>query len=227
MKQILNSCTALKNLLQQDALDWPMVKVVMSRIEEDDQVKEYQGAVLKDLTEDTLEVCTSQAMADVKVIEEKIQERLEWSDLTLLRSLLVFADTQNWVCVNETSSQRDASEVGDFSKISEALEYIVSVFKLPLEAKGADLSSLQDETEEIVIYARKHLSIGTEDYRSVWYKLHTCPDHRNWPNILLVCQLVFSLPFSNGRVEQIFSSLKVIKTDRRNNLNTSMLSDLL
>ena len=103
----------------------------------------------------------------------------------------------------------------------------MSVFKLPLEAKGADLSSLQDETEEIVIYARKHLSIGTEDYRSVWYKLHTCPDHRNWPNILLVCQLVFSLPFSNGRVEQIFSSLKVIKTDRRNNLNTSMLSDLL
>lgn len=45
--------------------------------------------------------------------------------------------------------------------------------------------------------------------------------------MLLLSELVFSLPFSNGRVEQIFSSLKVLKTDRRNKLHASTLSDLL
>ena len=39
--------------------------------------------------------------------------------------------------------------------------------------------------------------------------------------------LVFSLPFSNGRVEQIFSSLKVVKTSRRTNLENDTLNDLL
>jgi hypothetical protein len=90
-----------------------------------------------------------------------------------------------------------------------------------------DLSSLLDELEAIVIYARENLSIRTEDYRSIWYKLHTCPDHSNWTNVLLICQLGFSLPFSNARVEQIFSSLKVLKTDHRTALSIDTLNDLL
>lgn len=48
-----------------------------------------------------------------------------------------------------------------------------------------------------------------------------------WPSVLLLCELVFSLPFSNGRVEQIFSSLKVIKTTNRASLHTTTLDDLL
>ena len=38
---------------------------------------------------------------------------------------------------------------------------------------------------------------------------------------------MFSLPFSNGRVEQIFSSLKLIKTTNRTSLRTTTLDDLL
>lgn len=40
-------------------------------------------------------------------------------------------------------------------------------------------------------------------------------------------ELCFSLPFSNGRVEQIFSSLKVVKTNRRTRLAPETLNDLL
>ncbi len=45
--------------------------------------------------------------------------------------------------------------------------------------------------------------------------------------MLLLCELVFSLPFSNSRVEQTFSSLKIIKTKFRTKLSTSTLHDLL
>ena len=45
--------------------------------------------------------------------------------------------------------------------------------------------------------------------------------------MLHLCELLFSLPFSNGQIERMFSAMKVIKTDRRTNLQTETLSDLL
>ena len=39
--------------------------------------------------------------------------------------------------------------------------------------------------------------------------------------------MIFSLPFSNSRVEQIFSSLKYLKGARRNILQMSTMNDLL
>ena len=40
-------------------------------------------------------------------------------------------------------------------------------------------------------------------------------------------ELLFSLPFTNSKVEQMFSSLKVIKTDRRTSLHITTLDDLM
>lgn len=88
-------------------------------------------------------------------------------------------------------------------------------------------ASIQDELEEAVDYARKYLAIGTESYRKIWYKLHTCPDSRKWSGLLQLCNLVFSLPLTTSRVEQIFSKLKVIKTSRRTCLHNATLCDLL
>ena len=107
------------------------------------------------------------------------------------------------------------------------MEHITSVFQSPLEVKGVAIESIQDEVEEVVDYARKYLLIGTYRYKVIWYKLHTCPDSRRWPNVLLLCELVFSLPYSNSCAQQIFSSLKSIKTMIRTNLSTSTLHDLL
>lgn len=112
-------------------------------------------------------------------------------------------------------------------EIKQALEHIYRVFNLPLDSVKVNLSTLQDEIEDAVDYARKYLSLESTNYRKVWYLLHICPDSGKWPSVLLLCELVFSLPFSNGRVEQIFSSLKVIKTSNRASLRTSTLDDLL
>ena len=57
--------------------------------------------------------------------------------------------------------------------------------------------------------------------------MHVVPDASKWPNVLLLCSLLFSLPISNGRVESIFSSMNVIKTERRASMHTDTLSDLL
>ena len=39
--------------------------------------------------------------------------------------------------------------------------------------------------------------------------------------------LLFSLPVPNGRVESVFSSMNVIKTERRASVHTDTLSDLM
>ena len=99
--------------------------------------------------------------------------------------------------------------------------HVLSVF-LPPQPKilyeTLNLLVLQDQITEVIEYARSYLSIETEAYHKVWYKLHVCPDASRWKDILILCELCFSLPFSNGRVERIFLSMKLIKTDRRTRL---------
>ena len=65
------------------------------------------------------------------------------------------------------------------------------------------MSSIHDEVEEAVQYARKFFSIA-DDYHKIWYKLHVVPNATKRPNVLLLCNLLFSLPVSNDRVESIF-----------------------
>ena len=68
-------------------------------------------------------------------------------------------------------------DLDDFVEVRAAVEYIISILHIPLEAKGMCVASIQDEVED-VSYARKYLPIGSENYHKIWYKLHTSPDHR-------------------------------------------------
>ena len=121
----------------------------------------------------------------------------------------MFLETQSWMKRNNIGDEHESDP--SLTELKAAIELISSRFRDPLEASGVIVSSLQDEIEDAVEYARQYLSLESTHYRRVWYNLHICPSASSWPNLLL-CELVFSLPFSNGRVEQIFSSLKVIKT---------------
>ena len=93
--------------------------------------------------------------------------------------------------------------------------------------KDTTLAGIQDELEEVVEYGRKNLSPDKDSYHRIWYKLHTASDSTKWPNVLLLCELLFSITFSNSHVERMFSSLKVVKTNRRTNLANSTLNNLL
>ena len=150
--------------------------------------------------------------------------------MQLLRSILVFLDTCSWAprrC-RAASSDSEENEEDDKAEIRAAAEHISSIFREPLEARNACLATLNDEVhvDEVVDFCRKYLDV-LEDYKKVWYKLHTTPDARNWPNVLLFSQLLFSLPFTNSIVERAFSTMKVVKTDRRTSLLTSTLDDLM
>ena len=67
----------------------------------------------------------------------------------------------------------------------------------------------------------------TATRKSGTMQLKSSPDSVKWPNIFLIIELLFSLPFSTAKVECLFSILKIIKNERRASLNCSTLNDLL
>lgn len=76
-------------------------------------------------------------------------------------------------------------------------------------------------------YVNSYLRSNSESYKKIWYQLNTSSDSKNWPNVLLILELLFILSFSTAKVECLFSTLKAIKTQRRTNLQCSKLNDLL
>ena len=225
IKQLLKASTTLASMVKQDPLQWPTVKIVLDRVKNDSGENVYQGVALRRYDATTLSYCSSEALADLKRLTEKMRERIQWSDTDLLRALLVFLETQSWMKRNVSGDEGDRDPA--LAELKAAIELILSQVRDPLEGTGVNVSSLQDEIEYAVGYARQYLSLESTHYRRVWYNLHICPDASSWPNLLLLCELVFSLPFSNGRVEQIFSSLKIIKTTSRTSLSVNTLDDLL
>ncbi len=64
-------------------------------------------------------------------------------------------------------------------------------------------------------------------YQAVWWRLFHAPNSSNWSNILTLVRLLFTLPVSNGKLERVFSTLKLIKVDKRSLLSNDSLDDLL
>jgi len=240
LRHIVKSHQSLKKLSLQDPFHWPTVKVVRSKIVNEDGSKTYQGVCLKKYTDSTVKTCKEQALADLNRLDEKLRGRLEWSDIGLLRAILQLLDTQNWMPRHGhgsskqkevTASDNDEDHLLDedecLDEIKSSIDKIAEFFRVPLEAKGIDLCFILDEVEEAVQYSRKYLNIEKETYQKVWYRLHTSPDSASWPNLLHICNLLFSLPFSTAKVERTFSILKAIKTEKRTSLNSNTLEDLL
>ena len=118
-------------------------------------------------------------------LEEKLKQRLEWSDTKLLRLIFVFIETQSWV-------QKEGDGDEEMHEIYLAVDYIVSTFRAPLEARGLCVDVLQDEVHEAIEFAWRYLPLGQESFRKIWCKMHTCPNSSSWSNLLMLCELVFS-----------------------------------
>ena len=71
------------------------------------------------------------------------------------------------------------------------------------------------------------MNLTNEDYKCLWWKLFNSVDAGTWANILGLVELLFCLPVANGRVERMFSRLRIIKPDSRTSLSKDRLDSLL
>ena len=152
-----------------------------------------------------------------KGVSQCIKSRLEWSDLELMRDIIVVLNTQGWEKLLEESNL-----------LNEVLR-LVTRFKVPLQGAEAEAetSEIHREFTKMMDYAASFISLSTLEYRSVWWRLFNVPTKCDWRSALLLVQLLFSLPALNGTVERVFSLSNIIKTDRRSLLFAESFDDLL
>ena len=105
------------------------------------------------------------------------------------------------------------------SFMNTALQNLCARLEIPLQKAQVDIALLEEEWEDTAEYAKRYLNIVQEDYRMIWWKLYNLVNSKKWANILSLVELLFCLPMANGHVEGLFSSLKLIKTDRRSCLS--------
>ena len=144
IKNILKSITALKSLARQDPFEWPTVKLLLGRIKDEAGEKSYQGAALKNASTATQENLKQDALHDLNRLDKKMRERLKWSDIKLLLSLLIFLETQSWAkrsrqcpTVIDSDNEDEIDDDGDDCSLVEIKEYVEQIathFRVPLEA---------------------------------------------------------------------------------------------
>ena len=136
--------------------------MVFNRMKDQNGGKVYQGAELNGCNDRAIEACKKQALDDCKSMDEETQARLEWTDLSL-----VFLGTQSWPDSEKLSSDDSIAE------IKSAILSLSDIFRGPLEAKGADFSSIVDEVGDAIDYVSTHLRSKSESYKKIWYQLYT------------------------------------------------------
>ena len=72
IKQLLKASTTLASMEKQDPLQWPTVKIVLDRLQNDGGETVYQRVALKRYDATTLSYCSSEALADLKRLTEKM-----------------------------------------------------------------------------------------------------------------------------------------------------------
>ena len=88
-------------------------------------------------------------------------------------------------------------------------------------------SELLEQWQNLCNYTVQYLSPDKTHYRVVWHKIFQSSKSDSWHLILLLVELLFSLPVLNAKVEQMFSLMKRIKTDGRSLLSQNILSALV
>ena len=249
IKHLLTAMQTLRTLRQQeDTQEWPTVTAVLATITEEEDSKLYQGVHLMGFTNSTVSQCSAKTIADLHGLDSKLRDWLvAWSDAKLLNAILSFLDTRCWGTlrvtvsttvgenttvvdgehdVEEAAAKSKPSHSKRFTEIKAAVAYIVNVFREPLEAKGADLCSINDELEEMFSFCTNYVDVLAEDYKKIWYKLFTAHDSQKWCNVLLISELLFSLPFANTKLEQGVSTLNRIRTEHHS-LSSNVLDELM
>ena len=194
--------------------DLPTVKTIRARIKVDTSGTSYQGAEITHFDQ-ALQYYRSNYSNFVECVLECLRERIKFQHTELLTHALTLLAPIGW----------EKSHDGSFAY--SALDFLVSMFRIPLEKACTSISHIQGEWDDMVDYAKRYFNLVQDNYCTIWWKLFNSVDAGKWSNILTLVELLFSLPMSNGKLERVFSLMKNIKTIKRTSLGEDRLDQLL
>ena len=194
----LDILTALSNLLhtikEVEKLrllplpQWPVYSSTLKKVIDENGAKVYQGQELKRFHEAEKFYMNHY----VEYCANVMRSRMAWSDTEVIRDIIQVLATQGWEKVVREKTPLDS------------VDRLLERFAVPLKGVRADLSRIKAEFELLVQYAVQFISLSTLDYRAVWWRIFHAPSASEWLNALLLIELLFSLPSSNGKLERAY-----------------------
>ena len=202
IESVVKTKRSMDKLRETPLEELPTVKKVLERIQQEDGSVSYQAVELT-LYDTGLEFIKSHHVEWVESVEACLLQRLKTQapELELLTHAITILATHGW----------EQSENPSFAH--GALESVCQRFRSPLEKANTDVSLVKEEWDDMLHYSKRYLNLVQEDYKVIWWKLFNAVDAKMWSNVLAVIELLFCLPIANGRVERVFSQLKLIKNN--------------
>ena len=210
----------LKTLKETDKLaskpldQWPTYAATLGKCTEEAGNTVYQCQELKKYSE-AQRYYNSKYEEYCSSVSQCIKSRLSWSDLQLMRDIIFMLSSHGW--------EKLVEEDDDL----EAIDRLIERFASPLQGAQTDVDVIKREFGNMIEYAVQYIAISSLDYHSVWWRLFHAPNSAEWSNVLVLAELLFSLPASNGKLERVFSTLSAVKVNKRSRLTNQSLDDLL
>lgn len=155
-------------------------------------------------------------------VKQAVKARLEVAENRLVIFACTVLNTEGWERMYEEGEK-------DLLFADDCVTELYSHFQEPLSNAGLDgsLSDLLEQWHSVIEYTTRYLSPSTTPYLrvdgyliQVGAKVRACM-------VLLLAELLFSIPISNAKVERLFSLMNRIKTDSRATLGESTLNSLV
>ena len=218
IESVMKTKNSLEKLKTTPLRQLSIVKEVMNRIREeeieDSTCYSYQGFGITNVSS-SMEYLEGHFTSWIDAVTSSLPNRIKAQDIDLLSHSVTILASHGW-------ERQDSTDFG-----RPALEAILSKFEIPLaKVSGFEVDKVTEEWDNMVDYARQYLNL-VENYKVIWWKIFNAPVASRWKNLLVLVELLYSFPVSNGTLERVFSELKQIKDDLKCSLNESTLDELL
>ena len=222
---LLRTVKELNKLSSKGLEHWPTYAATLKKVTEENGETVYQLQALARVAQ-AKEHYSSNHQQYCSSVTTCLKARLAWSDPQLVRDVIFSLETQGWQKIVDEENASDNKDPESPSPM-EPIIWLGERFRTPLESAGVDVERLPEVVHEMVLHAIQFISLSTMGYKAVWWRLFHAPNAMEWSNILTLARLLLTLPVSNGKLERVFSTLKVIKVDKRSLLGNDTLDDLL
>lgn len=210
----------LERLERKNFEDLPTVNRFLEKVKEADGKYLYQNVDLPSFEEAKAYVSEAKNVLLAR-IKDAIQSRLEVAENPLVQHAAFVLNTEGWERRSEDGKE-------DLEFADGCLTELYDHFKLPLSNAGAD-GSLHDLLEQwhcLLQYTKRYLNPSNTPYLRVWRRIFDSDRRNDWSIVLLLVELLFSIPISNAKVERLFSLMNRVKTDSRATLSENTLNRL-
>ena len=180
------------------------VKNVLPKIEEKEQKFVYKNIPIENYEKAKGNIAKKKTEI-LENVSNYLSKRLEEeSDSeTIFQHTLKILNCEGW-------ADRGSS---DIEFLDQSICFFFEHFQTPLKYAGMKVSYPEfiSQWHNMLENALKYIKLSGVSYLVTWKKLFTSQKKNEWSDVLLLAELLFSVPVSNAKLERMFSKLKRIK----------------